>query len=101
MDTIKWPILGISHVTPKEFVQFWEQLYSGYDEDFYQENIGQPLSEERIAAWFVWKNGTVLSADKKQSLDRYYSPEERISQDANADEIAVFLNKPGGAIWRI
>ena len=101
MDAISWPVLGISHVKPSHFVRFWEQLYSGYDEDFYQENIGQTLTEERIAKWFVWKNGTPLSADKTQTIRRYFSPDEYIGHDADADTLTAFLNRPGGAIWRI
>ena len=101
MDVISWPILGISHVTPQDFVRFWEQLYSGYDEDFYRENIGQPLTEERIAAWFVWKNGTPLSVNKAKTVRRYLCPEEHISHDADAATLEAFLNRPGGAIWRI
>jgi hypothetical protein len=98
---ISWPVLGISQVQPKDFVRFWEQLYSGYDEDFYRENIGQPLTEKRIAEWFVWKNGTPLSADKTKTIRRYLSPEEHISHNADAATLEAFLNRPGGAIWRI
>ena len=101
MDAIRWTVLSISHVQPKDFVQFWEQLYSGYDEDFYKENIGKPLTEELITKWFDWKNGTPLSAAKKLTIRRYLSPEERIGLDANEDTLAEFLNRPGGAIWRI
>src|SRR4051812_8299972 len=101
MDVISWPVLGISQVQPKEFVRFWEQLYSGYDEDFYRENIGQPLTEERIAAWFAWKNGTPLSVNKTKTIRRYPSADERISQDADAATLEAFLNRRGGVIWRI
>jgi hypothetical protein len=102
VDTINCPILGVRQVTSKDFVRFWEQLYSGYSEDFYQEHIGQPLTEEQqIADWFAWKNGTPLSAKKAQTIRRFLSPEERIGHDANADKLAEFLNRPGGAIWRI
>jgi hypothetical protein len=76
-------------------------LYSGYDEDFYQENIGQPLTEERIARWFVWKNGTPLSAKKIKAIRRYLSPDEHIDQAASTEALQQFLNRPGGAIWRI
>jgi hypothetical protein len=101
MDEISWPILSISQVKPKDFVRFWEQLYSGYDENFYREYIGQPLTEERIATWFKWKNGKPLSAAKTQAIRRYLSPEEHIGHDADVGTLAAFLNRPGGAIWRI
>ena len=74
MNAINCPVLGISQVTPKNFVRFWEQLYSGYDEDFYREHIGQPLTEERITNWFKWKNGRRLSARKAQTVRRVSLP---------------------------
>jgi hypothetical protein len=101
MEGTSWPIFGVRHVSRKGFVRFWERLYSGYDEDFYQENIGQPLTEERIARWFIWKNGTPLSAKKLKAIRRYFSPEEHIGHEAGADTLREFLNRPGGAIWRI
>jgi hypothetical protein len=101
VDGISWPVLGIHCVSLKDFVRFWEQLYSGYDEDFYQENIGQPLTEKRIAGWFEWKNRTRLSARKMKSIRRYLSPEEHIDHNANVDTLSTFLTRPGGVIWRI
>ena len=101
MDTIRCPIFAVSQVTPKDFVRFWDRLYSGFDEDFYRANIGQPLTEHRIKKWFTWKNGGPLSAKKAESIRRYSSPEERIDHDADASELVSFLNRPGGTIWRI
>jgi hypothetical protein len=101
MGKISWPVLGVLHVSSQEFVRFWEQCYSGYDEDFYQRNIGQPLTEERIANWFKWKNGTPLATKKLKTIQRYSSPEERIAFNATSDALEEFLNRPGGAIWRI
>jgi hypothetical protein len=101
MDGTIWPIFGVKDVALRDFVCFWEQLYSGYDEDFYGENIGQPLTEERIAGWFVWKNGTPLSAKKMKAIRRYLSPEEHIGHEASTSALKEFLNRPGGAIWRI
>src|SRR5580704_13984540 len=68
MESVHWPILSISAVTAKEFVEFWERLYSPNnpnDEATYERNIGQPLTDERIEKWFEWKNGTRLSERKK------------------------------------
>jgi hypothetical protein len=103
MNTINWPILHVSHVTPKVFVLFWERLYPDlrYNEDFYRANIGQPLTEERIVQWFLWKNGTPLSPKKSVSIRRYLLPEERIGKDGDDESLTAFLNRPGGAIWRI
>src|SRR5262249_20893931 len=41
---------------------------TGYDDDFYEANVGQELSEERVLQWFEWKNGTPLSAPKRNSV---------------------------------
>jgi hypothetical protein len=101
MDGTGWPIFGVQYVALRDFVRFWEQLYSGYDEEFYQENIGQLLTEERIAGWFVWKNGTPLSAKKIKGIRRFLSPEEHIDHGASTVALQEFLNRPGGAIWRI
>lgn len=96
-----WPVLGTVNLTRKEFVDFWERLYAGYDEEFYQDNIGRPLTDDRISKWFEWKNGKRLSASKAESILRYSAPEERISDDADDATQRSFLRRPGGAIWRI
>jgi hypothetical protein len=96
-----YPVLCQNDVPPEDFVDFWGRLYSGYDEAFYQANIGQPLTEDRILKWFEWKNGTPLSPLKAQSILRYSLPEERLPADAPDDAIQGFLNRGGGAIWRI
>ena len=101
MDGTDWPIFGVHHVALREFVRFWAPLYSGYDEHFYHDNIGQPLTEERIARWFDWKNSTRLSAKKTKAIRRYLSPEEHIDHTASPQALEEFLNRPGGAIWRI
>ena len=85
-----------------EFVQFWERFYSDYSEEFYQENIGQPLNKDRIVKWFEWKNGSRLSERKAKSIQRYFIPDqERVEHDATSDTLTTFLNEPGGVVWRI
>jgi len=101
MSGTDWPIFGVHHVALLDFVRFWEQLYSGYDEKFYQENIGKPLTKERIGDWFKWKNGTPLSAKKLENILRYDLPDEQIAHDATTEQLQEFLNRDGGAIWRI
>ena len=96
-----WPILHAATGTPDAFVAFWERCYTGYDEEFYRANIGQPLTEDRIAEWFRWKNGTPLSAKKKKAIIRFASADERLASDAGDEAVAAFLNRPGGAVWRI
>lgn len=102
-DRMPWPVLRATKLTRKEFVDFWQCLYAGYDEEFYQDNIGkpQPLTDERIRKCFEWKNGSPLSAGKAKSILRYSAPEERISYDADDASQRSFLRRPGGAIWRI
>lgn len=96
-----FPVFRTTTVTAEEFTQFWDRCYSGYDEEFYQNNVGQPLTPERITQWFVWKNGTPLSPGKAKSILRYSSPEERLDADADFATVRQFLNRPGGTIWRI
>jgi hypothetical protein len=98
---MRLPIFQRVEVSLPEFVSFWDSRYSGYDEDFYTQNIGQPLTPERINAWFVWKNGTPLSPLKAKSILRYSELTERIAPDVESSVLLEFLNRPGGAIWRI
>jgi hypothetical protein len=52
----------------KAFIEFWAARYTGYDDDFYEANVGQELTEARILEWFEWKNGTPLSELKRNSV---------------------------------
>src|SRR5262245_6887902 len=102
--SIAYPLLGLHPVTRMDFVRFWERLYSSrYDEAFYQEHIGQPLSDEGIVIrWFEWKNGKRLSAKKAETVRRHFLPDtERIGHDADPEAPTAYPNRPGGAIWRI
>jgi hypothetical protein len=103
MDSISFPILGFSQATPREFVRFWQPLYtfSADAEGFYRTNIGKPLTPDRIEKWFAWKNTMPLSAAKQQIVRRHFSPNPQIAQDADRDALLKFLNRPGGVIWRI
>jgi hypothetical protein len=101
MNKIFFPVLDIRQVSPVAFVGFWERRYSGYDEDFYRENIGQSLTEKRIGEWFKWKNGRPLSDKKRKTIRRYLSPDEHITANADQDALTAFLSRPGGVIWRI
>jgi hypothetical protein len=97
------PVLSASDASLKDFVAFWKQFYS-YDKggkDFYQENRPLPLTDAQIAKWFEWKNGRRLASKKAESIRRYFKPTERIRGDADEETLRRFLNKPGGAIWRI
>jgi hypothetical protein len=102
MNATSFPILDFSQVTPRDFVRFWQPLYtySADDEGFYRENIGKELTPDRIKKWFAWKNTMPLSARKEQTVLRHFSPEERIGHDADVATLLAFLNRPGGVIWR-
>ena len=101
MDANRYPVLNYSKGTPKDFVLFWWKSYSGYDDNFYRERTGKPLTKTQIEEWFVWKNGRKLSAKKDKTIRRYSLPKEGIDSDADAIALKEFLGRPGGAIWRI
>jgi hypothetical protein len=56
----------------KAFVEFWSARYTGEDDEFYESNVGQDLTEERILKWFELKNGTALSGPKRKSVLRNF-----------------------------
>jgi hypothetical protein len=103
MDTTPrpFPVIRIDATSRETFVAFWDQHYSDYDQVFYDQNIGKPLSPDLIEKWFEWKNGTKLSEKKKNSILRFSSPDERIEASADNDTLRSLLNRGGGAIWRI
>jgi hypothetical protein len=87
-----------------DFVAFWERQYDYPLEPLYTDNIGQPLTADRVHQLFEWKNGFPLSARKRCSIEKNYIA--RI-QELNAlpqnTDAAAFLARfaLGGAIWRI
>ena len=88
----------------KAFIDFWAARYRGYDEEFYHANVGQPLTEARILAWFTWKNGTPLSEAKRKSVMMNFvarrSELEEVGQDETTSELLSRFSE-GGVIWRI
>lgn len=87
MNESDWPFVCFHHASLSDFMRFWEKLYSGYGEEFYQERIGHPLTEKRIAKWFVWKNGMGLSTKKAETIRRYLSLDEHLSRDTSTETI--------------
>jgi len=86
------------------FVEFWADRYQGYDEAFYQNNIGKELTQDRILEWFTWKNGTPLSEAKRQSVMRNFVARrgelDHVKSKETASDLLDRFNS-GGAIWRI
>lgn len=89
---------------PKAFVDFWSARYTDYDDNFYHENVGHELTEDRILKLFKWKNGTTLSGPKRSSVIRNFVARRHELDQIRADEGASALLarfSKGGAIWRI
>ena len=87
----------------KAFIDFWAARYKGYDNDFYEANVGQELTESRILDWFEWKNGTPLSAKKRNSVMRNFVErrhELAHLRDETASQLLTHFSE-GGVIWRI
>jgi hypothetical protein len=86
------------------FVAFWSARYTGYDDAFYEANVGQELTEERILEWFAWKNRTPLSELKRKSVLKNFAARRgelaAIRADEPASDILARFGE-GGAIWRI
>lgn len=91
-------------VDREAFVQFWSQRYQYAQEHIYHENIGQPLTVERVLALFEWKNGTPLSALKLQSVKQNFARRiDELKSIPFEEGASDFLKRfpSGGAIWRI
>ena len=85
------------------FIEFWSARYTGYDDDFYEANVGQELTEARILDWFAWKNGTPLSALKRKSVLRnFVARRDELSslRDETPTQLLAHFSE-GGVIWRI
>jgi hypothetical protein len=101
---IRFPVPSFRQATPNEFVRFWHPFFpdSNYPERFYSAHIGQPLTDKRVKAWFRWKNRIPLSPRKLDTIRQYFVPKiERVGHNADSETLTAFLNRPGGAIWRI
>lgn len=95
---------GLKPVGTGAFLAFWEELYTYPRESLYTDNIGKPLTPERVRELYVWKNGGELSTSKRKSVESNFV--ERIGEVTalpNDTSPAEFLNRfdQGGAIWRI
>jgi hypothetical protein len=87
----------------RAFIEFWSARYMGYDDDFYEANVGQELTEARILDWFAWKNGTPLSALKRKSVLRnFVARRDELASlpDETPTQLLAHFSE-GGVIWRI
>lgn len=97
-------VLARRLVSEAEFIQYWAPLYSYGNEARYDEDIGRPLTPERVRRLFEWKNGGRLSRAKAASVEENFVGRIGELEDLDADTEAVsFLERfsRGGAIWRI
>jgi len=100
---LKLPILTVKTADKNSFVKFWFAQYVDSNESLYLGNIGEPLTKNRLAELFRWKNGCKLSEAKARSVDRNYVAQIRALKRLNPETPpAEFLNTfGGGMIWRI
>lgn len=87
----------ISISSIKDFILHWEKKYSYPMGKKYDDNIGKPLTEISRHELFEWKNGSVISHAKLESIEKNYpllflgDKKERYLNDKQS----------GGAIWNI
>lgn len=85
------------------FIEQWAGTYTDKNEAKYERNIGA-LTKEAIEELFIWKNGTSLSARKKESVVVNYISRldhlKSLPKDLSPEQ---FLQKEfaGGMIWKI
>lgn len=66
------PALVRHEVPVGQFIEFWASLYQDPLESIYTENIGKPLTPERIDKLFMWKNGGNIARKKAESIRSNY-----------------------------
>lgn len=80
-----------------EFIKHWSSKYHYADEYKYNQNIGKPLTERTRKELFEWKNGTIISKIKYDSIIQNYP----LSFEGNQEERYLNYRQSGGAIWNI
>ncbi len=93
-----------TETTKTRFVEFWSARYKGYDEDFYQKNIGKQLTKQRILDWYEWKNGMPLAPLKLTSvITNFVSRRNELDEVSPGVTAEEFLRRfaSGGVVWRI
>ena len=83
------------------FIEHFVEKYTKQNKSVeyrYTDNIGKTLTEERIDALFIWKNGSKISKLKTKSIEDNYKKES-----TPPDWEARYLDhkQKGGQIWNI
>lgn len=84
-------------VSRRAFVEFWSSRYRYTSEALYVDNIGKPLTANRIGRLFKWKNGRRLSARKRATVSTFRSD----PWHGESGDVDAYLRRRGGPIWRI
>ncbi|MEZ6190019.1 MAG: hypothetical protein R3C45_01865 [Phycisphaerales bacterium] len=93
-------------VDPAVFVDFWAARYRDHREHLYIENIGDPLTPQKLRKLFLWKAGGAYRGGWRQERSVETNFIERIDELKRLDKTISakeFLTrfKIGGPIWRI
>lgn len=91
--------------SPREFVAFWYAMYADPLEPLYTENIGRPLTPEKVRALFLWKAGGAYWGKKQEETveDNFVgrlAELDRLPLSTTPEDFLSRFDK-GGAIWRI
>lgn len=101
---MEFPTYNRRSVSKDEFLRFWSLTYRYSADYLYDDNIGRPLTPDRIRALFRWKNGTVLSDDKMASVEENFILRRKKLKAFKPNFTAeAFLDifDQGGETWRI
>jgi hypothetical protein len=110
-------ICQLRDTTPSAFIDFWAPRYGDDLEPLYDANIAvKPFTDNTIMALFEWKNGSKLSAKKRNSVEQNYISRKdhewvkraiEFPRGSQLDETRMFASQflnefpEGGEIWRI
>ena len=95
-------VLTTKKVPKRDFIDFWNEQYEYKFESLYADNIGKKLTDGRVLDLFKWKNGRNLSKAKIKSVkENYLKSKEELPPSPDIEFLRNYLNKPGGAIWRV
>jgi hypothetical protein len=80
-----------------KFIEHWSSKYTYFEEHKYDKNIGKPLTEHSRMELFEWKNGSILSGKKIESINKNYP----LYFEGNIEDRYLCHKESGGAIWNI